>query len=103
MAPTGEEAPVVEEPAKPKRRSRAKKSVAEEPPVEQAPTEPAAEEKPKRTRRKATDVEAAAPANPPLPEAQPAPSAANDPNGDEAASDEAGTPRRGWWQRTFGE
>jgi ribonuclease E len=37
-------------------------------------------------------------------EAEAAPGAANDANGDEAAADEPGAPRRsGWWQRTFGE
>jgi len=105
MAPTGEEAPVVEADAKPKRRSRAKKPVegaavaeapAEEASVEEAPAvvEAAAPAKPKRSRRKVAE-----PA-----EAEAAPSAANDANGDEAAQEEAGAPRRsGWWQRTFGE
>jgi ribonuclease E len=106
MAPTGEEAPVVEAEAKPKRRSRAKKpveeaaaeqaaveeTVVEEAVVEEAPAtaEPDAAAKPKRSRSKKAVAE-------------PAPSAANDANGDEAV-DEAGAPRRsGWWQRTFGE
>ncbi|HEY7806421.1 MAG TPA: Rne/Rng family ribonuclease [Croceibacterium sp.] len=97
MAPSGEEAPVIEAEAKPKRRSRAKKPVeAEETapvedatPVNEAPAAAEPEAKPKRTRRKTPE---------------PAPSAANDPNGDEVAADEAEAPRRsGWWQRTFGE
>jgi ribonuclease E len=103
MAPTGEEAPVVETDAKPKRRSRTKKPAEEAPtPVEAAVVEePSAEAeapaKPKRSRGKkpvASEVEGA----------EPAPSAANDANGDEAAAAEAGAPRRsGWWSRTFGE
>jgi len=82
---------------------------AAEPEPEPAPvTEaaPAAEEekpaKPKRTRRKKA-VEAEAPA------AAPAPEAANDRDGaaadgqaEPAETGEAGEPRRGWWQRTFG-
>jgi ribonuclease E len=95
MAPTGEEAPVIEAEAQPKRRSRAKKPVEEAPVeeavVEEAAVEPEAPAKPKRTRKKAEPAE-------------PAPSAANDANGDEAAADDADAPRRsGWWSRTFGE
>jgi ribonuclease E len=97
MAPTGEEAPVVEE-AKPKRKSRAKKPVEEAPApvVEAVVEEPAADAealaKPKRSRKKAEPAAA-----------EPVPSAANDANGDEAAGDD-GVPRRsGWWSRTFGE
>ncbi|MGZ3247939.1 MAG: Rne/Rng family ribonuclease, partial [Croceibacterium sp.] len=107
MAPTGEEAPVIEADAKPKRRSRAKKPVeeapvaetpAEEASVEEAPAvvEAEAPAKPKRSRRKVAEPAEA--------EAEAAPSPANDANGDEAQADEAGAPRRsGWWQRTFGE
>ncbi|HET9638697.1 MAG TPA: ribonuclease E/G [Allosphingosinicella sp.] len=56
--------------------------------------------KPKRTRRKKA-AEAEAPAEAPAPEA------ANDREGAAAegeaeAGEEAGEPRRGWWQRTFG-
>jgi ribonuclease E len=104
MAPTGEEAPVVEAEAKPKRRSRAKKPVpseVEEAPVEEAPVEAAVVEepkadapaKPKRSRSKKPQPAEAAP--------EPAAVAANDANGDEPAAD---APRRsGWWSRTFGE
>ncbi|KRA83491.1 Rne/Rng family ribonuclease [Altererythrobacter sp. Root672] len=107
------EAPVeaAEEPApKPKRTRRKKADVEAEAQVEAAPAEivevapePVAEEapKPKRTRRKKAEepVEAEV-----APEAAPAPEAANDANGEEATGDdEAGSPRRGWWQRTFGE
>ncbi|MFT3977092.1 MAG: ribonuclease E/G [Sphingomonas bacterium] len=83
-----------EAPAKPKRTRRKKADVeAAEPP---APAPAEAEEapaKPKRTRRKkaeapAPEAEEEAPA-----EAAPAPVAEND---------EQPTPRRGWWQRTFG-
>jgi ribonuclease E len=81
---------------------------AEAAPVEEAA--PAAEEKPakpKRTRRKKI-VEAEAPAE--ASAEVPAPEAANDREGsapDEPAAGaepeaEAGEPRRGWWQRTFG-
>jgi ribonuclease E len=127
MAPAGEEAPVVEAEAKPKRRSRSKKAI-EETPVEVAlvqegsadpiTAEEAVPAKPKRTRRKKADVEAveaepapaaadAAPDSAPA-DAESAPSAANDSDGAEEApaaeeSTSGGKPRRGWWQRTFGE
>jgi ribonuclease E len=96
----------VEEPA-PKPRSRRKKPVAAEAEVvepvavpaevaELAP-EPVEAEKPKRSRRKKPAVgEVEATEEPALAEAEPAPEAANDANGGEG-------PRRGWWQRTFGE
>jgi ribonuclease E len=107
------EAPVAEAaeaPAKPKR-SRAKKAAPAEPAVaEEAPApEPAA--KPKRSRaKKAAPVaeEAAAVEETPVAEA-PASSLASAnagefvsgvPSDEETAED--GTPRRGWWQRTFG-
>lgn len=107
------EAPVVEAPVdvvaeeavaeKPKR-TRKKKGDADvaEAAVEAAPEpapapaveEPAAE-KPKRTRKKKVDAEAA-------PEA-----AAEAPASDDASASEAegstDSPRRGWWQRTFGD
>jgi ribonuclease E len=107
------EAPAAEEEApKPKRRSRAKKAepatdapaeaaetVAEAAPAEEAPA------KPKRTRaRKA----AAAPVNEtPVEqagseEAASAPVEAESPAA-EAETEDSGAPRRGWWQRTFGE
>ncbi|BBC72989.1 ribonuclease [Altererythrobacter sp. B11] len=120
-AAPAEEAPVVEEAVaeKPKRRSRAKKAepVVTEDAGEASAAPEAAEEakpaKPKRTRRKKADVEAEAQPEPeaaaeepapaaPTVEAQPQdasdPEAANDANGDA----EGGSPRRGWWQRTFG-
>jgi len=92
-----------EAPAKPKRAGRRKKADAEEPPapasnadlaVEPIPeaandSEPAA---PKRRapRRKATAPEAEAAAPP------------ADAQADDGDEDDDGTPRRGWWQRTFG-
>ncbi|OWK31065.1 Rne/Rng family ribonuclease [Sphingomonas dokdonensis] len=102
-------APATEEgaPAKPKR-TRRKKADAPAAEAENAPT-PAVDEaeapaKPKRTRRKKADAPAAeAAAEAPAAEAAPvdeqalAEGDASD-SGDEAAA----TPRRGWWQRTFG-
>jgi len=105
--------PVAEEaPAKPKARRTRKKAepeaAVEAVAAEVAPEPAAAEEAPakpkaRRTRKKAEPA-AAEPAigTPAEEEAAPAPAeepAANDGN-DEADSDE--TPRRGWWQRTFG-
>jgi ribonuclease E len=120
---------VAEEAAKPKRRNRAKKPVPSEVeglgasevegtsagdsavPAEEAATETGSADpvtardpepaKPRRTRRKAAEAQPAEEAVPAAPEA--APAAANDANGDQAAAEETGTPRRGWWQRTFGE
>ncbi len=104
---------------------------APEPAAEAAP-EPVAEAeapKPKRSRRKKAEPEpvAEAPVETPVADETPAPEAANDaappkrrrtkkavaeaeaaasaaPAGldDEADEDDDGTPRRGWWQRTFG-
>jgi ribonuclease E len=99
-APAVEEAPVdvaaEEAPAKPKRtrKKKVEEAAVEAAPVE-APVETEAPAKPKRVRKKKV-VEEAAPAE----EATPEPEVAET----EAASAEAedGTPRRGWWQRTFG-
>ena len=98
----GEASPVAEEaPAKPKRTR--KKKVADEAPAAEpaeapveAAAEPAAEApaKPKRTRKKAVAAEPEAPSV--TSEAQPEPA-------EEAKEEQPGTPRRGWWQRTFGE
>jgi ribonuclease E len=108
------ETPAAEEaPAKPKRtrRKKAVEPVADAgdagvvsdglgaPPPE-AEDEPAP--KPKRTRRKKAETTPATEAAPavadePVPEAEREPATASD---DE--DDAAGTPRRGWWQRTFG-
>ncbi len=117
--------PVAEEPAAKPKRSRRKKAepeaeaeaevVAEEP----AP-EPVAEEAPakaKRTRKKKDQPETEAPAAEPAPEpvAEEAPAKpkrsrkkaeapAEEPAMvDAEGEDDSGEPRRGWWQRTFGE
>ncbi|WP_242150565.1 ribonuclease E/G [Sphingomonas sp. BAUL-RG-20F-R05-02] len=91
----------VEKPKR-KRRTKAEMAAAEAPVV----AAPAADEPKKRRapRRKATEEAAveATPAAPvaaaePTPEAAPAAPTAIDPD-----PGEAGTPRRGWWQRTFG-
>jgi ribonuclease E len=94
------ETEAVEEPA-PKPRSRRKKAEPEAEPVVEVEAEPVAEEvaepeaaKPKRPRRKKADKPELATADADGPEA------ANDANGDEGDGD---GPRRGWWQRTFGE
>ena len=104
--PAAEEAP-----AKPKR-TRKKKAdavVAEAPaePASEAVGEPVAEEapvKPKRTRKKKADaVVAEAPAEPAVEvaaEPEAAPVAADAEAADEAPAE---PPRRGWWQRTFGD
>ncbi|RJT24728.1 Rne/Rng family ribonuclease [Chakrabartia godavariana] len=98
------DAPAVEEPVaeKPKR-TRKKKVEAEAPaePVEAPAPAPVVEEeapaKPKRTRKKKVeaDVEAAADPAPAEAKAEEAPAA--DPDAP------AEPPRRGWWQRTFGD
>ncbi len=110
-----EEAPAAEAPAKPKRTRRKKADVEAEAAVAavaEAPAEeaPAAEApaKPKRTRRKKADVEAEAVAEPVVPaEAPAAETPASEPEpataGETQAEEPAGPPRRGWWQRTFGE
>ncbi|QZP06973.1 ribonuclease E/G [Caenibius sp. WL] len=117
-----EETPVEE--VKPKRRTTRRKKADTETPAEAAAPEadatPAAEDtppaKPKRTRRKkvvpaeeatATENTVTAPAQAeeaaPAPQveavAEPAAEAADTP----ADETEASPPRRGWWQRTFGE
>ncbi|MDF2382939.1 ribonuclease E/G [Nostoc ellipsosporum NOK] len=103
--------PVAEEaPAKPKRARKKKVEAVEaeaapavEAPVAPAP-EPVAEEapaKPKRTRKKAVSAAAA-----PVPVEEPAPVAQDtapvEAGEGEEGENEDGTPRRGWWQRTFG-
>ena len=111
-APAEPAAVAQDEPAKPKR-SRRKKADAEAvvetvaelvPEAAPAPVETAEEApaKPKRTRRKKADAETVvetpvetAPQSDVEPEAQPATAAAE--------ADASASPRRGWWQRTFGE
>ncbi|WP_294199823.1 ribonuclease E/G [uncultured Sphingomonas sp.] len=107
--PAAEEAPAAEAPAveaeapaKPKRvRKKAAPKVAAEPAAEEAA--PAAEAeaeapaKPKRVRKKPAPKAAAEPVAEEAPAAEPAPA---EEATEESASTE--TPRRGWWQRTFG-
>jgi ribonuclease E len=99
---------------KPKRRSRAKpkaETVAVEPAAETAPVEaaPAKAKAPAKPRGKAKAAEAAEPAT----EAEPVAAKPKAPRKKAAAKDSAatesvttetedGTPRSGWWQRTFG-
>ena len=118
------EAPAEEAPAKPKRTRKKKADVAAEAPAE-APASVEAEAeapaKPKRTRRKKADVMAQEAAEAPsiaepvaaqaAAEAGAGPIGANDSgaetlDGADAAagqSDAENAPRRGWWQRTFGQ
>ncbi|MGE6692028.1 MULTISPECIES: Rne/Rng family ribonuclease [Sphingobium] len=106
-----------EAPAKPKRTRRKKADVvaaeAEAPVVEAAPAAPVAAEaaaeeapaKPKRTRRKkvvAAEVEAEAAPEAVVDAAPDVPVAENADAGEEGEG-ENGEPRRGWWQRTFGQ
>ncbi len=105
--PVAEEAPAAEAPAveaeapaKPKRvRKKAAPKVAAEPAAEEAA--PAAEAeapaKPKRVRKKPAPKAAAEPVAEETPAAEPAPA---EEATEESTSTE--TPRRGWWQRTFG-
>jgi len=97
--------PVAEEaPAKPKRAPRRKKADAAEAVVE-APVEPVAEEapaKPKRAPRRKKAEASAAPGESAVAAVEPAaePEAAAAETEDDQG--DAGSPRRGWWQRTFG-
>jgi len=88
--------PVAEEATKPKRRSRKKAAEPEaDAAVEEAPAE--VEEKPKRASRKKAAAKEEVPEETPA-EQEPVP--------EMAASSETsseGPPRRGWWQRTFGD
>ena len=114
------EAAAEEAPAKPKRTRRKKVEATPEAAAEAQPApEPEAEApaKPKRTRRKKVEavaqeaVEAPSIAGTDAPEGEAAPANANENavaavDGDEAADtqgDADSAPRRGWWQRTFGQ
>ncbi|NNC59308.1 MAG: Rne/Rng family ribonuclease [Erythrobacter sp.] len=99
-----------EAPAKKPRARKApvKKAKAAEAADDAKEADAKAEEKPKRTRRKKADAPATQTASSPTP----APAAANDASKETAASEKPesagaqqndGKPRRGWWQRTFGE
>ncbi|MCW1428167.1 Rne/Rng family ribonuclease [Novosphingobium sp. JCM 18896] len=99
-----------EAPAKPKRTRRKKvDTVAEEAPAAEAPAEPVAEvvaeeapAKPKRTRKKKVEAEAAPAEAEPAPVAEPAADVAAEAAAEAEAGEGGDTPRRGWWQRTFG-
>ena len=99
-----------EKPKPKKRAPRKKKADAEAPAVEAAPEQPETaieEEKPKRTRRKAPAKKTAAKAEAdPASEASQAQPEADLPAAPDAAPEqpkEAPAPKRGWWQRTFGD
>lgn len=101
--------PEAEEKPKPKR-TRRKKADAPAEPAASAEPEAEIEEKPKpkRTRRKKAEPQAkAAEASETTAEEAPAPSPAEvqdtnaEPTNDEGTNED-GSPRRGWWQRTFG-
>ena len=99
-----EAAPAVEEVAAKPKRTRRKKA---EPAAETASSEASEEAapKPKRTRRKKAEP-AAEPVADAAPETAAPPAAAEPVEAEAPAQDEAGeapAPRRGWWQRTFGE
>ena len=104
---------VEEAPAKPKRTRRKKAdavdAVAEAPAPVEAPAAEEAPAKPKRTRRKKVEtVEAAAEPAAETPAVEAAkveePAAAAPADGDSAndSAEDPSSPRRGWWQRTFG-
>jgi ribonuclease E len=117
VAPAAEAAEAVPA-AKPKRTRKKAATVAQDVPVvSEAPAEATAEPapKPKRTRRKATPAatadagtegaptQAAAAPVPDTPAPVAAEPAGDDTGADANPADDAGeTPRRGWWQRTFG-
>ena len=99
-----------EKPKPKKRAPRKKKADAEAPAVEAAPEQPETaieEEKPKRTRRKAPAKKTAAKVEAePASEASQAQPEADLPAAPDAAPEqpkEAPAPKRGWWQRTFGD
>ncbi|WBO23307.1 Rne/Rng family ribonuclease [Sphingomonas abietis] len=112
-APVAE--PAAEEPVAPKPKARRSRKKVEAAPVAEAAepvvaveeAAPAAEDAPKpkarRTRKKATpavEAEAEAPVTAPI-DAAAEPAA--EPAGEEETGEESdGSPRRGWWQRTFG-
>ncbi len=105
VAPVAEVEAEAEAPAKPKRvRKKAAPKVAAEPAAKEvapvAEAEAEAPAKPKRVRKKAAPKVAAEPVAEEAPAAEPAP--AEEPAAADAEGATGETPRRGWWQRTFG-
>jgi len=100
VAEVAEEAPAPKRRRAPRKKAEAAaEAVTEAAPAPVAAAEEAPAAKPRRTRKKATPAAEAAPAEEP---AAPEPEPANDAeNGAETAGGED-APRRGWWQRTFG-
>ena len=101
--------PVAEAPAAPAPKRSRRKAAAAEPAVPEDGTAPAEAAPPKRTRARKVQPAAEAPSPVEAPEASPpASDAANDtaqvaPAAGEGEGEGDGeTPRRGWWQRTFG-
>ncbi len=110
---TPAEAPADEAPAKPKR-TRRKKADVEAEAATPAPVEAEAEApaKPKRTRRKKADAEPAtagpavdvAPTTGKVSVSVAEPTVTESAEGDDLQTEDDGSsPRRGWWQRTFGQ
>ncbi|MXO50418.1 Rne/Rng family ribonuclease [Erythrobacter gaetbuli] len=124
-APEQAQAPAEEKPAEEKpKRSRKKKADVEAEPAAENAAEAEEKPKPKRTRRKAADAEPAVSSEEPAEkpkrtrkkkaeetvEDQPkekkaskSASKASAEAGDDSDGDADGKPKRGWWQRTFGE
>ncbi|MCB2089406.1 MAG: ribonuclease E/G, partial [Sphingomonadaceae bacterium] len=95
-----------EEKPKPKRRSRKKaEPAADAAPADEAPAEAETEEKPKPKRRTRKKPEPAAEKQEAIAvvEDNDAPAAEEQAAEVESEAADAGPPRRGWWQRTFGE
>jgi ribonuclease E len=111
-APAPEAAPEAAEEAPKPKRARRRKADTEAPVVEESATPQAANDqdggeppKPRGRRRKAADAaEGGAPARPASPEAPVLAREVDAVAGADAGGEEgdAGPPRRGWWQRTFG-
>ncbi|NIJ17445.1 Rne/Rng family ribonuclease [Sphingobium vermicomposti] len=109
------EAPADEAPVKPKRTRRKKADIEAEAAAEASAPTPAPAEaeaeapaKPKRTRRKKADAAPAAaeaaPATDDVSASIVEPAAMESAGGDDVQTEDDGSsPRRGWWQRTFGQ
>ena len=95
--------PEAEAPAKPKRsRKKAVEAAPEVPAAAEAPAAAAEPEAAATPRRRRTAKAAAAAPAPAAVEAVPEPVAAEAVEPESGEANEDGTPRRGWWQRTFG-